>query len=235
MTLYSIFAGLTASMIHVISGPDHLAAVTPFAIESKRKAWKVGLFWGIGHILGMLSIGVLFLLFKEYIPLEEISESSEFLVGIVLVGLGIWVLLKMYRGERKHSHIHVHNDGNPIIHEHGHEHETDSHGKHAHEHPNIRQTLIGSLTIGFMHGLAGIAHFILLLPVIGFETRTDSVLYIVGFALGTIIAMIAFALVIGKLAAYSFKEHHNTFFKGIQLASGLFAIVIGVYWMLANI
>lgn len=233
MTLYALFTGLIAAMIHVISGPDHLAAVTPFAIESKKKAWKVGLFWGIGHILGMLTIGLLFLLFKEFIPLEKISKNSEFLVGIVLIGLGIWVFYRLYRGERKHSHIHVHNDDNPIIHEHDHSHESDGKG-HDHTHPNLRQTIIGSLSIGFIHGLAGIAHFILLLPVLGFETKVDSVLYILGFAVGTLIAMIAFALVIGKVAAYSFKEHHTTFFKGIQLASGLFAVVIGVYWVLLN-
>ena len=52
MTLtFPIIAGIIASMLHVISGPDHLAAVMPFAIESKKKAWKIGLFWGFGHIL----------------------------------------------------------------------------------------------------------------------------------------------------------------------------------------
>ena len=58
---FPLFAGIIAAMLHVIAGPDHLAAVTPFAIESKKKAWKVGLFWGVGHLLGMLFIGVLFL------------------------------------------------------------------------------------------------------------------------------------------------------------------------------
>jgi len=51
---FPLFAGIIAAMLHVISGPDHLAAVTPFAIESKKKAWKVGLFWGIGHLLGII-------------------------------------------------------------------------------------------------------------------------------------------------------------------------------------
>ena len=41
---FPLFAGIIAAVLHVISGPDHLAAVTPFAIESKKKAWKVGLF-----------------------------------------------------------------------------------------------------------------------------------------------------------------------------------------------
>ena len=44
------------------------SAVTTL-IESKKKAWKVGLLWGIGHLTGMLAIGVLFLLFKDLIPI----------------------------------------------------------------------------------------------------------------------------------------------------------------------
>ncbi|MAY53071.1 MAG: nickel transporter, partial [Flavobacteriaceae bacterium] len=59
-----LFSAILASILHVISGPDHLAAVTPLAISSQRKGWKIGLFWGFGHLIGMLLIGVLFLLFK---------------------------------------------------------------------------------------------------------------------------------------------------------------------------
>jgi len=41
-----ILAGLIMSMIHVISGPDHLAAVTPLSIDSKKKSWSIGFSWG---------------------------------------------------------------------------------------------------------------------------------------------------------------------------------------------
>ena len=74
---FPIFTGLIAAMLHVIMGPDHLAAVAPFAIESKRKAWKVGLSWGLGHLFGMGLIGRLFVFFKELIPLEAISAYRE--------------------------------------------------------------------------------------------------------------------------------------------------------------
>jgi len=90
-----LLAGTLASMLHVISGPDHLAAVTPLVIETKRKAWKIGLFWGLGHLVGMLLIGVLFLLFKEYIPVESISKYSEQLVAIVLIGVGFSIVFLM--------------------------------------------------------------------------------------------------------------------------------------------
>lgn len=229
---FPLFAGIIAAMLHVISGPDHLAAVTPFAIESKKKAWKVGLFWGIGHLVGMLSIGVLFLLFKELIPIEKISKHSEKFVGIILIALGIWILFKIVKEGKKHKHIHIHSTENPIIHKHVHQHQSDE--THKHKHPKLKQGIIASMSVGFIHGLAGVAHFLLFLPVIGFASSLESIKYIIGFAIGTLIAMISFALVIGNIASFSKLEHNDTFFKGIRLSGGLFALVIGIYWIISN-
>lgn len=229
---FPLFAGIIAAILHVISGPDHLAAVTPFAIESKKKAWKVGLFWGVGHLLGMLSIGVLFLLFKDLIPIEKISKHSEQFVGIILIALGVWILFKIFKENKKHKHVHIHIEGNPAIHKHSHQHNSEQ--NHNHKHPKLKQGIIASTSVGFIHGLAGIAHFLLFLPVIGFESKFDSIKYIVGFGIGTLIAMISFAMVIGRISDFSKKDHNDTFFKGIRLAGGLFAFVIGVYWTLAN-
>jgi len=229
---FPLFAGIIAAILHVISGPDHLAAVTPFAIESKKKAWKVGLFWGIGHLLGMLSVGILFLLFKELIPIEKISEHSEQFVGVILIVLGLWIFFKIFKEENKHKHLHVHSNGNTAIHKHAHIHNSEK--THSHKHPNLKQGIVASTSVGFVHGLAGIAHFLLFLPVIGFTSTLASIQYIIGFAIGTLIAMISFAMVVGKVAAFSKQDHNETFFKGIRLASGLFAFILGVYWIIMN-
>ena len=37
---FPLTAGILASVLHVITGPDHLAAVTPFAIEIKEKSME---------------------------------------------------------------------------------------------------------------------------------------------------------------------------------------------------
>ena len=87
-------------MLHVITGPDHMAAVMPFAVESKKKAWKIGLSWGIGHITSMLAIGIIFMFFKELIPVEKISNHSEQLVGLVLIGIGIWAFYKIFKNNK---------------------------------------------------------------------------------------------------------------------------------------
>ena len=231
---FPLAAGLIAAVLHVLAGPDHLAAVLPFAIESKKKAWKVGLFWGIGHLLGMLLIGILFLLFKELIPIEKISEHSEQLVGLVLIGIGLWSIIGIFTDQRKHKHVHIHTEKEPMIHEHSHDHTHEA--THGHKHPEkSKQSNVASLGIGLLHGLAGVAHFLLFLPVIGFESEMDSVLYIIGFALGTIIAMVVFAFVVGKVAVFSKTSHNPAFFNGIRLAGGLIAIIVGFYWTSSTI
>lgn len=244
--MFPLFAGILAAMIHVISGPDHLAAVTPFAIESKKSAWKVGLFWGIGHLLGMLSIGVLFLVFKELIPVDKISQHSEKFVGFVLIALGVWIFLKIFKEDKLHRHTHIHVEENPIIHKHSHIHNEAksvnlikphihlTEKSHTHKLSNLKQGVIASLSVGFIHGLAGVAHFLLFLPVIGFVSKVDSTKYILGFAIGTLIAMISFAFVIGNIASFSKNDYNETFFKGTRFVGGLFAFVIGIYWVVLN-
>lgn len=220
-----IAAGLMTSILHVLSGPDHLAAVTPFVIESKKKAWKIGLSWSLGHLVGMLSIGLLFTALGDYIPIEAISHFSEQLVGLVLIWVGVMAIYKIFGTNKRQEHLHMHDDPEPIIHKHGHE-------TQRHVHPKtMKQSNSASFSIGVLHGFAGIAHFVLFLPVLGFEKTSDSITYVIGFGLGIVIAMVAFALVVGNVATLSNNGDNEVFFKGIRLTGGLFAIIVGVYWL----
>lgn len=223
-------AALITSMLHVISGPDHLAAVVPFAIEAKKKAWKVGLSWSFGHLAGMMAIGALFAAFGDLIPVDQISNYGEQLVGLVLIGVGVSALYKIFRKKKAHKHLHVHSEHSPMIHSHEHDHSHER--SHRHVHPkSMKQSNKASFSIGILHGVAGIAHFLLFLPILGFEETSDSVTYIIGFGLGIVVAMVSFAFVLGNVAALSKNGHNDVFFKGIRLAGGLFAIIVGIYWM----
>jgi ABC-type nickel/cobalt efflux system permease component RcnA len=226
---FPFFAALIASILHVLAGPDHLAAVTPFAIESKRRAWKVGLFWGLGHLTGMVCIGILFYFFREFIPIEKISAYSEQLVGFVLIVIGIVSLYKIFFEKKNHKHLHLHAQ-NPVIHGHEHQHQIGHEHHHTHK-KEQKQSNFTSFSIGVLHGLAGIAHFILFLPVLGFENQLDAVEYLFGFAFGIIVAMVSYAFVIGRVSMLDRTGHNDLFFNGIRLAGGLFAIIIGLYWI----
>jgi ABC-type nickel/cobalt efflux system permease component RcnA len=230
MHLLPIVSGFIASTIHVVSGPDHLAAVTPLVTETDKKAWKIGAAWGSGHVSGMLLIGILFLFFKDRIPLELISGFNERMVALILIAIGLWTFYRIYTHPKKHAHPHVHKiNDKTFVHIHRHEHYTETH-EHTHETVN-GQGLLPALGIGVIHGFAGVSHFILFFPVLGFKTVAESGLYIAGFAAGTIIAMTAYAFTLGLIKNLSAREKSIALLKGIRIAGGTFAVGIGVYWL----
>ena len=106
--MFAFFAGLAAGLLHVFSGPDHLAAVAPLAADSDRGKWRTGLQWGIGHTIGVLLIASLLLLLREQLPLDAISAHSERLVGIALIVVGAWgfwsARVRRSAGTTVHSH-----------------------------------------------------------------------------------------------------------------------------------
>jgi len=106
--MFAFFAGLAAGLLHVFSGPDHLAAVAPLAADTGRGHWRTGLQWGIGHTIGVLLIALLLLLIREQLPLEIISAHSERLVGLALIVVGAWGVWKASRaGFTPHGHSHA--------------------------------------------------------------------------------------------------------------------------------
>ncbi len=143
--MLTFLTGFIASVAHVATGPDHLAAVTPLAIDSRKKSWMIGFSWGFGHTVGMLLIGALFLVFREFLPVEAISKHSDTAIGFLLIGIGIWALVRLYRrhthGYLPHAHFHTRPFLYPHIHKHTHpvplvfEHPVDPiHPDHPHVH-----------------------------------------------------------------------------------------------------
>ncbi|WLR51696.1 urease accessory protein UreH [Bacillus tianshenii] len=94
--------GFILGIKHAIE-PDHVIAVS--TIASKSKVWwrssLAGVFWGIGHTLTLLVVGVIVILLKVEIS-EVVAMSLEFLVGIMLVYLGVTSVIS-YKGQ-PHSH-----------------------------------------------------------------------------------------------------------------------------------
>ena len=84
-----------------------------------------GVFWGIGHTATLFIVGIILILMKGEIP-EKWAMSLEFLVGIMLVYLGVKTILSF-----KNIHVHEHqHDGD----EHKHVHSHQNSGKHDHKH-----------------------------------------------------------------------------------------------------
>lgn len=224
--------GLAASMAHVVTGPDHLAAVTPLAIDSRKRSWIIGFSWGFGHTIGMLLIGLVFILFKEFISVDTISKHSDTIIGFLLIGIGTWAILRTYL---RHSHIHrphPHFHTRPYLYAHIHSHSHDELPDHDHDHPGtVKQNAFTALFIGIVHGFAGFSHLFALLPALALPTIWESVAYISAFAIGTIITMILFAFILGFVAFQSFIRKKAVFLKWFTYMGGIIAIGIGILWL----
>jgi len=230
--MLQFLTGILMSSVHVVTGPDHLAAVTPLAIENRRKAWHIGFFWGLGHVVGMLLIGMLYLALKEVIHVEKISGYSEYLVGIVLIGIGIWAIIKSVKHFHSH-HVHPHYHDKPIPQVHIHRHEHDDEFVHFHEHQKTsKQNSITALLIGTLHGFAGISHFLLILPTLALPSMRDSIIYLSGFAIGTIITMVTYALFLGIVTRRTADFPRSKAFRNLRIVAGSLAITVGIWWLI---
>lgn len=101
-----VLAGVLAGIVHVLSGPDHLAAIAPYAVRDTAASWRTGARWGLGHSAGVLGVGLLVLLTRHALPVEALSAHSELGVGIVLIGIGAWGIRSAVRGHQHHRHGH---------------------------------------------------------------------------------------------------------------------------------
>lgn len=218
---FSLLAILTIGLLlgikHAIE-PDHIIAVSTIAAKS-RSLWQsslAGIFWGVGHTLTLFVIGLTIILLKVEIP-EPWALSLEFLVGIMLVYLGVQSVIQYKRSNNKiHHHPHTH-DG----YTHNHYHDV-----HKHEHKQVSH--VKSVFIGMVHGLAGSAAMALL-TMTAVDEAWQAFIYILVFGVGTVIGMMLFTTLIGvPFVVTSGKIHLNQF---LVRGTGYISIVFGCYYM----
>jgi len=190
---------------------DHVAAIATIASKQKSiiKSSILGAFWGAGHTLTLFLVGLLVLGLKLTLP-NVIALSFEFVVGIMLVLLGLNVLIEARKLHLKTS-----------------EH---SHGTEKHEHvlyyeeKKVLPHTHKSFFVGMIHGLAGSA-VLMLLVLSTLDSFVDGMLYIFVFGLGSIIGMILVGTLIGiplKAASNVDKLGHT-----IRIIAGVVSVVLG--------
>ena len=216
--MFIALTGALAGLFHVLSGPDHLAAVAPLAVEDGRRGWLSGWTWGLGHASGVVVVAWLAIVLRDLLPpIGVISAWSERVVGVALIGIGLWALRRSTRiapGAHRHgpvAHNHLHVQAGPAwVRRLGHAH--------------------ASFCLGILHGVAGSSHFLGVLPALALPTRVAAVTYIGSFGVGTVVAMTAFAAVIGTVGGH--VRHGAALYRGMMRAAAMVAIAIGAFWLL---
>ena len=215
-------------MLHVLSGPDHLAAVAPLSVDRRERAWATGFRWGMGHSAGVLLVGLLSLLLRELLPLEALSSWAERAVGVMLMAIGVWGLRKALtqhvhvhehtHGGQRHAHIHVHD------HSTAHSHVVAPGNSHSHTH--------AAFAVGTLHGLAGSSHFLGVLPALAFPGTAQAVSYLLAYGAGSILAMAAFSSVVGW-ATRGLAFTGAKAYRAMMIACSVVALAVGGYWLVA--
>ena len=215
--------GLAIGLEHAFEA-DHVVAVSTqvskikSAKESVKLAIKTGItkssilgaVWGAGHTTTLVLMGLLVYSLAITIP-DEVFSGFEFLVGMMLVFLGVTTILNK-KFKFRHKHPHQHQDGTLHFEAHGH-----SDVEHSHTHK--------SYVIGLIHGLAGSGSLVVLTA--STFSNVEMVLsFILIFGIGSIIGMTLVSGVLGLPFALSAKA--STLNKTFRYVAGGFSFIIGV-------
>ena len=212
--ILTLISGAIAGAYHVLSGPDHIAAVAPLALAARSRAWRTGCTWGIGHASGVVVVAVAAVLLRDVLPIGDASAWGERLVGGALIALGFW---SVARAARVRTTPHAHG---PLHHRHLAVHAGPAWARrlgHAH----------AAFLVGTLHGVAGSSHFFGVLPALALPTTHASLVYVAAFGVGTVLSMTAFAGALGRVGPHSAAWSHRV----LMGTTGVLAIAVGAVWI----
>jgi hypothetical protein len=199
---------------------DHMVAVSAFVGGNPRLAPAVGfgIRWGVGHSVAVLAAGGLLAWSGFSVPASA-QQWLEAGVGLALIGVGVWA---WFNARRLHLHV-------PAEHgSHGHLHAhvpgaTDHHHSPEHHHPHAL-TLIGAV-----HGLAGTAPVVALIPVTLMPGVGAALGYLLAFGMGTILGMGAYAGLASLAVARAASSLR--FARALAFGTALLSMAVGSWWL----
>jgi ABC-type nickel/cobalt efflux system permease component RcnA len=202
------------------SDPDHLVAVTSLvAIEGgdTRAATRLGAWWGIGHALALLALGLPLIFLKGQLP-GWLESGAERAVGVVILVLALRVIYKWVRGDfRSGPHRH---EAKP------HRHLRRGEGReHRHRHVRSPRQALG---IGLLHGLAGTGAVVVLL-IAALPGQLEAAAALAVFAPMSIVSMALCTSVFAWLLTRPIVE---PVYRTVLIpALGLFGVMFGMWYV----
>ena len=209
--------GSLLGMRHALE-PDHLAAVSTLVTgeRSSSKAAFLGACWGLGHTVSLIAVGTALVLLRTQMP-ARVSEAFEFLVALMLVGLGLRAIYLASR-QGPAGPVHIHHHGTRV-----HVHE----GAPAHIHIGAWTLARRPLVVGAIHGLAG-SGALTALVLATLPSTAARLTYMVVFGLGSTLGMAALSGLLGWPLARA--GQNRSLARALSLAVGCASTVLGVVW-----
>jgi len=190
--------GLLFGLLHALDA-DHVAAISGLAVSDRSMSpTAYAIRWALGHAAALGLIAV-FVLGLGLAGLLAVSGYAEIVVAATLVAVGLHALRRTPR----------------------HSASLDTGGG------TIRLGGRAGVLMGMLHGGAGSAAVIALLPIASFDTGLDGGLYLAFFSLGVAAGACAFAHLLA--GAFACTERAGTRLRAaLQALVGIAAIATGV-------
>ena len=226
--LAALGLGVVLGIRHSLD-PDHVVAVSTIVSQYKNplRSFWVGVSWGLGHTTTLLIIGIVIIALRLTIP-DRVALLLEFLVGVMLVGLGLQVVYGFWK-KKVHQHAHGHVEE---AHQHYHSHaQVQDHEIEHHEAKGIGKPFLRkkSYFVGTVHGVAGSAALTLLV-LASIESPLAGLVYILLFGLGSVASMGIMTIFISFPFVFSAKRLPNLN-QAIQFGVGTLSILFGFFLM----
>lgn len=199
-----VILGMMVGIFHAFDA-DHVVAMATLVNQKskKKQILKYAMKWGGGHGGILLLLGCLLAFIGFELPMWFV-HYSEMMVGVLLIYLGcrLWLFLKNHARQSQQSSPDKLPKKEPI-----------------HDH--------APLFIGMLHGVAGSAPVLALLPNM---LESDFLLHISLFSLGCLLGMFCFGLALGSFQSY-LKHFKNGISRVFARILSLAAISLGTYWI----
>ena len=204
------WAGAAAGCLHTLSGPDHLAALTPLTLgRSHAAAAALGGLWGFGHCVGQAVLGLAMVLLKDRFAslVPSLAKWGSATVGGTLLAIGCLGLLETYQAHSEtaaqaaEAEREAEAEAEALL-------ASSSSSSSSSSGGNSKGGFLGSLlgakgrfnlwtlATGVVYGLQPDALFVVV-PALALPTKAAAAAYMAAFVLGTVGAMGSYAAAIG--------------------------------------
>ena len=221
-----LLMGLGLGLLHALDA-DHIMAVSALSNRkpSLRRTLKFSANWAVGHGSVLILLGLLFFGLGIALP-ESIQQLAESSVGVLLIGLGLACFWQFHKEKVVlNKHTHEHSDGS-IEHTHLHVHD---HDKKIESSDQVKEAHT-PVMVGILHGLAGSAPALALIPAMMQTSLWEAMGYLVLFSAGVLFSMVAFGLSFG-LVQKKLQQKSIKVFNWSRKIIASAAVGIGFYWL----
>ena len=191
-----LFLGAGLGLIHALDA-DHLSTLSGLAISDRSvSATGYAVRWACGHAATLGGIAFMVIGLRLW-SATVLSTYAEILVGILLILIGLRTLCLPPRYRQAENY--------------------------AVAYPHARGA---GLFMGALHGGAGSAVIFALIPLAGYQSGTQILLYLASFSIGVTVGALAFSATFEHLLSRS-QSGMGKFGTVLPAAVGIFALVTG--------